>query len=79
MEHLGTIFIIKLKLQSFHGINLSILCKGNKTIQNVGFANLQGQKSTSFAIPQIHEHTQKPTLCHLFLGEETKSRTFDLC
>ncbi len=77
MLHLAMIFISILKLWSFHGIDLNVLCKRNRTIQN-SLANLQGQRSTSFAIPQTYWHTQKPTLHHLFLGKETKSKTFDL-
>jgi len=46
-------FISILKLCSFHGITLRILCKGNKKIKN-SLANLQGQKSTNFAILQTH-------------------------
>jgi hypothetical protein len=69
------IFITRQKLQSFHGIGLNILYKGNRTIQNF-LTNLQGQMSTSFASPQTHQHTQKLTLHCLFLGEETKSKRF---
>jgi hypothetical protein len=73
MLHLGIVFINKLKLCSFHGIDFKILLKGIRTIQN-SLANLQGQRSTSFAIVQTHWHTQELTLCCLLLGDETKQK-----
>ncbi len=72
MLHLVMVFVTRLKLQSFHGINLNILCKGNQT-------NVQGRRCTSFTIPQTYWHTYEPILYCLILGEEIKNRTFDLC
>jgi hypothetical protein len=73
MLHLIMVFTTKPRLQSFHGIGLNILCKRNRTIQN-SLANLQGQRSTSFAIPQTHWHTKAPTLLHFFKVKKQRAK-----